>query len=161
MEFESDGVVNPGESVFIFPINESDKFYNVVQIKTGKEGWINKKLVKITNEIGKSEKTFFTKSGKISSKQAEAHIFNNTDETLKIKLNTNTYSIAPHKKETLAIAVGECDYYAYVAGITPTSGQHAFEAGTKYEWQFYMGTEGGKSEGWQPPKKVNARKRTL
>lgn len=162
LEFESDLVVNPGATLFIFPIDSTKEFYNVVHIKSGKEGWIKKSLVKITNEIEKSKGHFMASKNKIVSEQSEAHIFNNTDESLKIKLGSVTYTLAPHQKRNIQIAAGKAEYFAYVAGVTPTTGDHIFEPATRYEWQFYMGTEGGKSKGWVPPKRTaNARKRTV
>ena len=146
-DYEVLSTLKKGETVFVFPSEPELDFYNVIRVKTGTEGWVSKKLVKLGKEVEKSKGSAFSPLGEIESSNSEAEVFNNTSLTLSLRLNGTTHTFSPGEKRKLELTEGKYDYYAFAAGVLPASGEHFFESGMGYTWQFYISTVRTRSRG--------------
>ena len=55
------------------------------------EGYVHKSYVKIGKLVSRSNESVFTPNGEISTYESEVKIFNNTNKTLTLKMNTQLY----------------------------------------------------------------------
>jgi uncharacterized protein YgiM (DUF1202 family) len=64
-----------GTQLFIILLETEYEFYNVIDIKTNKTGYIHKSLVNIGEELPKNEKEIFTPNGQIESYNPEIVVY--------------------------------------------------------------------------------------
>lgn len=129
-----------GSQIFIVSLETDDDFYNIIDIKTNTEGYVNKKFVKIGKLLKENEQGFFTPNGQSTSYNPEIEIFNNTSIVLTLKLNSETYSFSPREKKTLTTLPGAISYRASAPGVIPNFGTETIEGNQGYTWQFYIVT---------------------
>ncbi len=134
------GSLNPGTQIFIISLETDDEFYNIIDIKTNTEGFVSKKFVKIGKLLKENEEGIFTPNGQSSSYNPELEIYNNTQITLTLKLNSQSYSFKPQEKKTLTVSAGTISYRASAPGIIPDFGSENIESNQSYTWQFYIVT---------------------
>src|ERR1035437_4705877 len=88
------GSLNAGTQIFIISLDTESDFYNIIDIKTNTEGYVNKKFVKIGKLLKENEQGIFTPNGQSTSSDPEIEIFNNTSIILTLKLNSQIYSFS-------------------------------------------------------------------
>jgi hypothetical protein len=132
--------LNPGTQIFIVSLETDGDFYNIIDIQTNTEGYVNKKFVKIGTLLEENDQGIFTPNGKSTSYDPEIEIFNNTSLILTLKLNTQIYSFSPQQKRTLTVSPGTISYRASAPGVIPNFGSESIEGNQGYTWQFYIVT---------------------
>lgn len=130
-----------GTQIFIVSLETENDFYNIIDIATDKEGYIHKSFIKLGDLVEKNERGMFTPSGKTSTYNTEIEIFNNNSMTLALKLNSETYSLAPKQKGTITLNPGTYNYRASAPGVIPNIGTEYMKSNMGYIWQFYIITE--------------------
>lgn len=131
--------LKPKTQIFIVSLEAEDDFYNVIDIATNKSGYVHKNYVTVGKELPKSEGGF-TPSGSSGQENPEAEIFNNTSQTMTLKLNSESYTFKPKERKTLILSANTYSFIASVPGIVPNYGSKAFESNTRYTWEFYIVT---------------------
>ena len=139
-DYEIINSLKPGTQIFIVSVDTENDFYNIIDIKTDKEGYIHKSFIKLERLIEKNESGLFTPSGKTSTYNPEIEIFNNTSKTLTLKLNNEVYSFSPRQKKRITLSPGDCSYRASAPGVIPNIGTENMESNMNYTWQFYIVT---------------------
>lgn len=132
------GSLIPGTQIFIVSLETDDDFYNIIDIKTNTEGYVNKRFVKIGKLLKENEQGIFTPNGQSTSSDPEIEIFNNTKIILTLKLNSENYSFSPHEKRTLTMPAGTISYRASAPGVIPNFGSETIRGNQGYTWQFYI-----------------------
>lgn len=132
--------LKPNTQVFIISLDAEEDFYNVIDIRTNKTGYIHKSFLKIGKELEKSNGDFIAASGSSISGDTEVEVFNNTSETMTLKLNNSIYSFSPQESKTLTIAPTTYNFIASEPGVTPFYGSKTLESGQKYNWKFFIRT---------------------
>jgi hypothetical protein len=130
-----------GAQIFIVSLQTKNDFYNIIDIATDKEGYIHKSFVKVGQEIENNEEGMFTPSGETLNYNPEIEIYNNTNLTLTLKLNSETYSFAPQQKKKITMSPGPCNYRASAPNVIPNIGTENMQSNQGYTWQFYVVTE--------------------
>ena len=130
-----------GTQIFIVSLETENDFYNIIDIATDKEGYIHKSFVNVGQEIEKNEQGMFTPSGKTEKYNPQINIFNDTDISMTLKLNDQTYSFSPHQKRDITMNPGTINYRASAPGVIPNIGIEYMQSNMNYEWQFYIVTE--------------------
>jgi hypothetical protein len=113
--------LKPRSQIFIVSLETENDFYDIIDIRTNKEGYVNKSFVKLGKLVKENDKGVFSPSGETTSYNPEVEVFNNTKLTLTLKLNSETYSFSPKEKRTLSIVPGAISYRASAPGIIQTS----------------------------------------
>lgn len=131
----------PGAKIFIISVETENDFYNILDISTNKEGYIHKSFVKLEELVELNQEGLFTPSGNINSYNPDLEIYNNTELTLSLKLNSETYSFSPQQKKTLTLSPGTYIYRASAPGVIPDIGTEKVENNMGYTWEFYIITE--------------------
>ncbi len=127
-----------GTQIFIVSIDTDGDFYNIIDIKTNTEGYVNKKFIKIGKLLKENEQGIFTPNGQSTSYNPEIEIFNNTKIILTLKINAETFSFSPHEKRTLTVSPGTISYRASAPNVIPNFGTETIEGNQGYTWQFYI-----------------------
>jgi len=133
-------LLKSGTQIFIVSIETDDDFYNIIDIKTNVEGYVNKKFVKIGKLVKENEQGIFTPNGQSTSYNPEIEIFNNTSIVLTLKLNSENYSFSPREKRTITVSPGTISYRASAPGVIPNFGTETIDGNQGYTWQFYIVT---------------------
>lgn len=132
--------LKPGTQIFIVSLDTENDFYNIIDIRTNKEGYVHKSFVKVGKQIKENDQAVFSSTGETTSYNPELEVFNNTKLTLTLKLNYETYSFSPKEKRTLTIEPGPVSYRASAPGIIPNFGTESLQSNHGYTWQFYIVT---------------------
>lgn len=137
-DYEVIGSMKPGSQIFIVSLDAEDDFYNIIDIRTNKEGYVHKSFVKIGKQVKESEEGIFTPSGKTASYNPEVEIYNNTSLILTLKLNDDNYSFSPKEKKSITISPGTIRFRASAPGVIPYIGSEYLQSNQGYTWQFYI-----------------------
>lgn len=134
------GSLKPKTQIFIVSLETEDDFYNVIDIATNKSGYVHKSYVTVGKELPQSEGGLFTPSGSSGQENPEVEIFNNTNRTMTLKLNSESYTFKPKEKQTLTLSAIRYSFIASAPGVIPNYGNEALESNTRYTWEFYIVT---------------------
>jgi len=132
--------LKPNTQIFIISLETENDYYNIIDIGTDKEGYVNKSFIKVGKLIEKSNGSFISASGNSSNNDSEAKIFNNTSITMTLKLNTEVYRFSPKETKNIILTPGDYDFRASAPGVVPNVGVKNFENNRTYTWQFYIVT---------------------
>lgn len=127
-----------GTPLFVSSLETEQGFYQVLNISTNDEGYILKEYVKIDRELNENENGVFTPVRKTDSESCLLYINNNTNLELTLKLGESTYRFASKEEKEVSISPGKYNYRVSAANVLPNFGMENFEAGTEYEWEFYV-----------------------
>lgn len=140
-DYDVMGSLKPGAQIFIVSLETENDYYNIIDIRTDKEGYVHKSFVKLGKQVKENNQGIFSSSGETTSYNPEVEIFNNTNLTLTLKLNSETYSFSSKEKRTLTITPGSISYRASAPGIIPNIGTENLKSNQGYTWQFYIVTK--------------------
>jgi hypothetical protein len=132
--------LKPNTQIFIVSLETENDYYNVIDIGTDKEGYVHKSYVKVGKLVIKSNESVFIPNGKTSNYNAEVKIYNNTNKTLTLKLNTEIYRFAPYETKNINISPDVYDFRASAPGVIPYIGTERLNSSQAYSWQFYIRT---------------------
>lgn len=127
--------------VFLFSLTTENDYYHIIDIETNTEGYIPSTYVKNIETLESTSGKVFSPTGPISSNNSEVHVFNNTSETMTLKLNKSAYVFSPHETKIIYLAPGKYAFFASAPGVIPSYGSQYFEKGMGYEWVFYIITK--------------------
>lgn len=133
--------INQGQQIFIISSETENDFYNVIDIRTNKEGYIHKSFVKLGRIVEEQNGGLFQSDGSISNYSPEAEVFNNTEKELTLKINSITYTFDPYQTRTITLSPGSSNYRASAPGVIPYIGTEYLKSNMKYTWQFYIVTQ--------------------
>ena len=139
-DYEIISSLKTGTQVFISSIETEDDFYNIIDIKSDKEGYVHKSYVKVGKLVSKSTESVFTPDGQSSDYKPEVKIYNNTSKTLTLKMNTELFYFSPHETKNISLYPGEYDFRASAPGVIPYIGNESLSGNQSYSWQFYITT---------------------
>lgn len=140
-EYKTISSLKAGAQIFIISLEAENDFYNIIDIRSNKEGYVHKSFVKPGQKVKENDPGIFTPSGETISYNPEVEIFNNTKLTLSLKLNEISYSFEPKEKKTITLSPGAINYRASAPGVIPNIGTEYLKSNQGYTWQFYIVTE--------------------
>lgn len=124
--------------VYLFTSTTYNDYYHVIFIETNEEGYIHKTVVDIDEELQKSKEKLFQPLEHTINLKPQVEITNNTELTLHLKLNSETYSFDSHETRRITLSVGTYDFVASCPGVIPYYGSDQLESNTLYTWSFYI-----------------------
>lgn len=130
--------LEPGTQIFIVSLETVNDFYNIIDIETNTEGYVHKNFVKVGILVEVNDQGVFIPSGETSTYNPDAEIFNNTNLTMTLKLNSLIYTFSPHEKRTLSLSPGAINYRASAPGVIPNIGTEYLKNNQSYSWEFYI-----------------------
>ena len=119
-------------------IREADRnWYNVVEVDSGTEGWINGNDVVIKLTANTQTGPPLEEAEAAANALPEVSVSNLEEKTtLRIRLNGKLYMIPPGTTKVVQIPAGNFKYYGWSPGIRPATGSSILEKGKKYSWKF-------------------------
>ncbi len=139
-DYEIISSLKPGTQIFISSLETDDDFYNIIDIKTDKEGYVHKSFVKVGKIISESDGSFIAASGESTSDDTEVNIYNNSNKTMTLKLNSEAYKFAPQETKNIVLTPGNYSFRASAPNVMPSVGIKSFKINGAYKWQFYIET---------------------
>lgn len=133
--------LKPGNQVFILSVETEDDFYNVIDIKSDVEGFVHKSFIKTGKLIPKSDGGFISATGNTLNNDSEAKIFNDTNITMTLKLNSVVYKFSPKETKNITLTPGSYEFRASAPGVLPRLGTKFFENNMGYSWKFFIITQ--------------------
>ena len=126
--------------LFIYSLETTNDYYNVIDIETDQEGWIHKSLVKLLSPIPKSDESPFSPAGRSLGDDCIVEVSNNTSIAMTLKMNSFYYYFDPHETKKLTIGPGAYTFLASAPSVIPYYGDDTLVAGYNYSWVFYIET---------------------
>ena len=133
--------LKPGTQIFIVSTTAENNYLNIIDIETNKEGYVHKSYIRLGEVVEKNEGGIFTPSGKSDNYKPEIEIYNNTNITLTLKLNSQLYTFRPQEKQSILLSPGSYNYRASAPGVIPNIGIENMQSNMNYSWQFYIVTQ--------------------
>ncbi len=132
--------VKRGDILSLTSRNDENNWYQVIEEKSGIEGWIDGNLVVIkltgnTANVGPElEESANTENYNANPIVSITNLEEKT--TLSIKINGTLHKILPKATKVLTIPPGKMVYYGWSPGIRPARGNSVVQKGKKYNWVF-------------------------
>lgn len=112
-------------------------WYNVVDQKSGVEGWIEGGSVVIKLTTNTATGPPLEEEEAAAEADPEVSITNMEEKTaLRIRINGTLYVIQPQTTKVLTLKPGNFSYYGWSPGIRPATGKSVLLKGKKYSWRF-------------------------
>ncbi len=127
-----------GDAVFLTSLELQEGHYNIVHIKSNKEGFIPRKDVVIERVIPQTEGNVFTSIKTSDVKDPIIKVFNNSKYGMTVKINSVLYELQPKEKRTIHLKNGRLYYRVSCQYIEPYYGTELIENFHLYEWEFYI-----------------------
>ncbi len=119
---------------------------DVIDVRSGKEGWVNQDDVKIQLTQHPEQAAKLTEEYVGSDDPPEVSVENATDRVLSLKIEQSSYSIEAGSTVSVSLPPGTYSYYAWEPGVIPDRGRDDWKSGYKYTWKFYVRTVAGLSQ---------------
>jgi hypothetical protein len=129
-----------GDVLALIDRGPTNGWYDIIDVRSGKEGWVNGDNVQIS----------FTKHPKPAARFAEEYVgsdtapdvmvLNKTSANLSLKVMGTLYTVKPNSNLRLAIPEGTYSFYATEPGVIPVEGKEEFRRGYRYSWSFWVQT---------------------
>ncbi len=131
--------VAKGDALFVISLDVQQGHYNVIHIKSNKEGFIPRKNVALERVVPQIEENIFSSIKQSDVKDPIIKVYNNSKMALTIKLNNTFYEINPKDRTTIHLKAGR--YYFRVSNpdMDPYYGSEVLDDYKLYEWEFYIG----------------------
>jgi hypothetical protein len=122
----------------------SSGWYDVIDVRSGKEGWVSQDSVQITFTKHPERAAKFTEEYTGSDNPPEISVENASSDVLSLKVDGTFYSVQPNSSTTISVAGGATSYYATEPGTIPALGKKDFKRGYRYSWRFWVETSYGR-----------------
>jgi hypothetical protein len=138
----SDGVrtLRQGDTVVLISHEEEQGRYNVFDLTTGKDGWVNADEVTISYTQRPQTAPTFAQEYVGHESPPSVIVKNHTGDTMTLKFAGKYYTVAAGNDFSLSIESGPHSFWASVPRAIPVIGTRNFERGYRYEWTFWIET---------------------
>lgn len=117
-----------------------DGWLDVIDVRSGKEGWINAEDAQINLTKHPNAAPRFSEEYTGSDQAPEVIVVNQSDEVLNLKIGETRYKVQPNTQLPLSLGAGTVSFYATVPGAIPAIGDEDFKRGYRYNWRFWVET---------------------
>ena len=138
IEYRTIKTLRQGAQVFIFSSELENDFYNIIDIESNKEGYVNKSYITIERPLPKNTEGIFNPKGSTTTYNSELEIFNNTNKILSLRLNKEVFTFNPYEKSTLNLLPRDYKYIASAPLVIPDYGNESVKSSSAYSWEFYI-----------------------
>lgn len=128
-----------GDAVFIISLDIQFGHYNVVHIKSSKEGFLPRKNILIERVIPQTESNVFNSIKKSDVKDPILKVMNGSKYGLILKIDNIFYEINPKEKKAIHLTKGRHYYRVSSPYMEPYYGTETLDEFHLYEWEFYIG----------------------
>jgi len=115
-------------------------WYNVIDVRTGKEGWVNGDDVRISLTKHPIPAAKFSEEYVGPDAAPEVVVANQTSGHLSLKVEGTFYTLKPNSQLPVAVSAGTFSFYATEPGAIPAQGRQEFKRGYRYTWKFWIET---------------------
>lgn len=117
--------------------NPTGNFYNVIQITSGIEGWIDGDAVVVKHSLKATPAPPLVETAGIAGTEPKLDVVNDDSvTTLNIRINGILHIVPPKSIKSFILKPGKFDYFGWSAGIRPAIGSKTVVKGMKYVWKF-------------------------
>jgi TPR repeat len=131
--------VKRGDILSLVVQDDINGWFQVVDEKTGTEGWIDGRavVIKLTNNKVTGPPLLDSGTGTNSNANPILLVSNLEEKTtLSLRVNGTLYQIPPKSTKSISVPPGKMNYYGWSAGIRPAIGSSNVEKGRQYTWSF-------------------------
>jgi hypothetical protein len=126
--------------LFVYNTETVNGYFQVIDINTNLEGWVQSDFVKFDKALPKNDKSPFEHTGWSVGEECIVEITNNTHLNLTLKMNSTRYHISPGITNKISFEHGFYKYVASAKSVRPYFGEDTLLSGRIYSWTFYITT---------------------
>jgi TPR repeat protein len=119
------------------------EWYSVIDIESGREGWVNESVVTIHLAPETESAPIFSAIALGTNSPPEVTVTNKADRKIWLRVGEQRFEIDRMASLSVSVPEGVQSYIAWTAGVIPAIGSQAFERGYAYEWEFWIETRYG------------------
>lgn len=128
-----------GDALFLVSLENAHGYYNVIHIKSNKEGFVPRKHIQIERVIPQIEENIFTSVQTSDAKDPILKVYNNSKMPMILKINNVHYDVAPKERKNIHLKKGRFYYRVSTSNVEPYYGTETLDDFRLYEWEFYIG----------------------
>lgn len=133
------GTIRKGDLIVLVSRKQSNKWLNVIQFKSGHQGWIKSEGVIVHYTHHKAASLDFRVASMGTADSPDIKITNESNEGLYMHLGAmGEMYIAPRTTKAVTIPAGIYTYNVTAPNVLPLFGTRDFLAGSVYTWGFYI-----------------------
>jgi uncharacterized protein YgiM (DUF1202 family) len=129
-----------GDLLVLVDREKTNDWYNVIDVKSGKDGWVTASDVDVRFTQTIKPLTKLEESTSYSTSQPEIKIINDSNVTLYLNFGGAHYTISANDSISFTISPGNYKFFASSPGVLPDFGESYFRLGHIYTWRFYIVT---------------------
>ncbi len=118
-----------------------NNFYNVIDIATSIEGWIDRQFVSVKLTSNPNSSPTFEERKVDANVDPTLVITNQTEEILSLRFGGKLYTIPANAEKRIVVSAGTYKFYGSVPNAIPRVGEKYFPKGIIYYWRFFTVTE--------------------
>ncbi len=128
----------PGSELFIISDKPINGYYNVIDVLSNKEGYVNILFVDLGDEIKANDDSsnFIVTGVSENPKLSIINIFNNTEARASIKMGGYNYIFEPYAERDIDITPGEYKIIVSSENVIPFIEKIEIEIGKNYKWVY-------------------------
>jgi hypothetical protein len=115
-------------------------WYDVIDVRSGREGWVQKNDVDITLSKEAQRTAKFSEEYLGTDSDPRVDVVNKTGNSLELKVDQTHYTVQPKSQISVSTPPGTFGFYATEPGIIPALGSQEFKRGYQYTWTFWIET---------------------
>lgn len=118
-----------------------NNFYNVIDIATSIEGWIDRQFVSVKLTSNPNSSPTFEERKVDANVDPTLVITNQTEEILSLRFGGKLYTIPANAEKRIVVSAGTYKFYGSGPNAIPRVGEKYFPKGIIYYWRFFTVTE--------------------
>jgi hypothetical protein len=132
--------VSDRDTLVVIDRNPQSGWYNVIDVRSGKEGWVRADSVEINLTKHPAPVSKFSEQYVGSDVAPKVTVINQTLRHLSLKIGVDYFTVPPHSQLPVPLAEGTFSYYGTVPEAIPAMGTQTFRRGYEYTWKFWIDT---------------------
>ena len=132
-----------GDIVVLLDSQAKDGWFNVLDVASSNEGWINEATIKISFTKNPKNTQLFQAESLPYFSEPEIVIENASAININLKIGSQLIIIPANSSKSIKIGEGSYKYYASAPGVFPSLGTQIFDNSHRYSWKFWIETSYG------------------
>jgi hypothetical protein len=132
--------VSDRDTLVLIDRNPQSGWYDVIDVRSGKEGWVRADSVEINLTKHPAPASKFSEHYVGSEAAPKVTVINQTPSDLSLKIGAEYFTVPPRSQLPLPSTEGTFSYYGAEPGVIPAQGTQEFKRGYEYTWKFWIDT---------------------
>jgi len=133
-------IIDATETVALIDREPRNGWFNVIHVRSGKEGWVNVADVQVSYTQHPLPPPKFSEEYVGNDEDPTITVLNKTGLALTLKVGNAEHDVPAGARSPISLPAGAWKFHASAPGVIPLSGTKEWKRGYRYEWTFWIET---------------------